>query len=227
MKHYNGKVFNDFLQKLKDYKSGDVLYDYYLSNLGLLIPRIPKDYSRIGILNLDDLVQETYYAFQRAWDRVKWDRFKDTDEEEVKKQLWIYFKKSVGNDVKESVRKLMTGIRVPHRQAWKAGNWGLFEDLFPVFFGNFEKDLADGEVTSWKIEQLSYALDNVMDQYLSFDEAQLLKKFYGVDHKKATLRNLCGDFNKSEKALQTMKMRAIRKLRNDDVKNYILNHFNF
>ena len=223
MKHYNTQAWNNHIHELKGLDKS-VLFHEMLYRVHTLTYNIPKDYSKIGILNAEDLLQEAYLIFLQAWEKIDWGKIEGSNEPE--NVLWAFLSKRIKDRLKRQVNVYVSGIRIPESQRRIQEEWFGIESLFPVFFGRFEQPNT-GEVTSWAIEKLAYALDQVMDEHLSFEEAQLLKKFYGVDYEKSTLRELAEDFNKNESALQNMKHRALKKLRNIDVKNYILNHFNF
>lgn len=251
MQKYNRKVYKRYLKDLKSSpphhmyvgcegvessftepfitgKDGQIDKSYAQRVLDLAAKE-GKDYSRIGILDLNDLIQEYNLAMFKSWDNIAWDRVSQSPEEERQYLVWAYLKKSIRLAVKENIKNLKDGIRVPIYQYKKGEVAGFLTRIFPTLFENqfFSEDMP-----RYEQEILSDFLELTLDKYLdrryngsrntSSIERNVIAMSYGLDGvEKKSAQQLADYFNTTTDSINSTKKRALKKLRDSEAEDWV------
>jgi len=67
MKWYSHPTYKSHLSQMKTYKKIDPIRAPYIDWPRTMANSFERSYSRVGVLDLNDLVQEVYVSFYRAW----------------------------------------------------------------------------------------------------------------------------------------------------------------
>ena len=197
-----------------------------------LVAHIGRKWPEIGLLDYHDLVQEAYFALVKAYSRVNWETIENSTNPDA--SLWAFLKKSVKLDIRIAINSFKDGMRVPRNNIWANNKKGKFEqDNFfstPVdqawFFINDELlSLYDNSSTTlWETEQLHEHLQDVMRKYLTDTERLILEMSYGIDQpedKPRTGKYIGNYFNMTPGNVRVIKLRALKKLKNEEAENYL------
>ena len=106
MKNFNKKIYAINRQTVNDIKS-NIPSDYF-KMATKIANSYSKDYSAIGVMNINDLNQEAYLALLTAWSNVDWTYINKLESnldknKTVSKFLSISIKGIVGDRIKENV----------------------------------------------------------------------------------------------------------------------------
>ena len=194
-----------------------------------------QEYSSIGVLDRNDLIQEAYACFFHVYSNVDWKRLEKSENAEA--ELWSYLKKGTINKLQQELYKVKDGMRITEygiRKAKEENNisnmtviTSLFSQLDKVFFRNQE----DTATTKWETDLLGYFLESKMDDYLDIKsdgtrnykgiEREVIARFYGIDTVSETLKEMGESYEKDASTMRKVKQRALTKLKNDDLKRDI------
>ena len=193
---------------------------------------VAKEWAAVGMLDVLDLLQVCYYYLKVAYDRVDWDKINNSDNPKVR--LWKFIKKSVTLDMRHYINAKKDGMKISTRDLWKNGKQDdFFTVLYPQlwFWHNDESlNIFDTPTTKWDQEMLYEGLMSVMSKKLSDTERIILMFSFGIDEyldKPKSQQFIADYFNQSVSWVQTKKFRALKKLRNEDVKKYLQNFYDF
>ena len=214
---------------LKDMEILDktVLYEHYLSEVGKLANKIPKEYARVGIMDLNDLIQECYVAFIGGWEDLDWEWIEGLDTEDREAAIWGYLKRRIISKVKREINNKRKGIRIPEYLLDQESSAQVYEVLFPDFFKDeFQKAAAESAISMWDIEQLAIGLEVLMNETLNFKERDILNRFYGIDQERESQAKIAIFYKTSASYIGVTKARAIKKMQEyPDAKKIIRKYF--
>lgn len=239
MKWYSHPTYKIHLNEMKNYKDIDPERAPYIEWPRSLANSFERSYSRIGVLDLNDLLQEGYYHFYRAWNKLDWDMINNAPDEEKNGIIINYLKINIKNGIKRAIANDRDTIRIPesyynlrpHGDAYDGkydANYQIdifLTRTFSSFFNHEYLDIAD-EIPNYENEQLNLLIDDIMSQLLTKFEKDVLKKSYGIDEpedRPVSINKIAEWFNKSEIWIKKTKAKALEKLRNEDVEKTITN----
>lgn len=240
MKWYSHPTYKAHLSQMKNFKDIDPEKAPFIEWPRSLANSFERSYARIGVLDLNDLLQEGYYHFYRAWDKLNWELINNAPEEERNGIIINYLKLNIKNGIKRAIANDRDTIRIPeayynlrpHGDAYEGkydGNYQMdifLTRTFSSFFNNEYLNFAD-EVPDYEAEQLNLLLDDIMNKLLSKFEKEVLKQSFGIDEpydKPKSISNIAEWFRKSEIWIKKTKAKALEKLKNEEVEE-IINNF--
>ena len=188
--------------------------------------RRSTDYAAIGIMDVNDLIQEAYLAFIEAYRGV--DFSKDGGE------IWSYLKKTTILNLEKSLRHNKDGIKVPERILFDVGvNTNVLTSIFGKLEEMFSKNAAEVSLTKWESDLTCAFLDMHFDSYLDLKkngkrnlkgiERFVMRNFYGLDGPRMSSKEIGSQFGISESTVGVIKKRAIKKLKDEQSKIEIAN----
>ena len=201
---------------------------HYSKHLLEIAHRKNTEYSSVGVLDTNDLVNLVSLCFTRAWDRVDWESINKMPEGGAKQaQLWSFLKKTITLDLGHEIRYIKDGIRIPHsehlrRLAESDGkNFNAISSLFPQL--KLEMSFADAaiEETEYFNDFKIDALNEVFIKFLNPKERSVLEMSLGVDRDKMSLKEISEELGMKEKTVSANKIKALKKLKEDDARKYL------
>ena len=214
-------------------KKQDPLMHHLLKWVPKIVININREYASAGTLDLNDLIAMGNYHLINAVDRVRRlndPPIADLPAQEQAPNVWAYVKKSIMLDVVKDIHYVKDGVRTHMANGMlrpDAPEQDFVTQLFPDFFDEQFLLYVDNTDTMWSIIQLGIGLDEAMDEFLTFDEAKLIKLFYGIDQDKLSYKQLSKKFRKNTASIRKMKQRAVEKLKNDEARQIIQKFYDF
>ena len=241
MKWYNHRAFKQHIADMEMFKDKNELRHAYSSWVKTISSKFDRSYSRIGVLNFQDLLQEGYVGFYNAWSKLDWELIGSKHEEERIGMITNYLKLSIKRHIVRAITRDRDTIRIPENYYMEKPfgtkhnisqyNKNQQTDIFltRTFASFFEAsdylDVAD-DGGDYIADILNDFLNDVMDVYLSKLEKVIIKMFYGMDEaydKAASVRRIAEYCYKTETNIKVIKYRGLEKLKNKDVKEIIEN----
>ena len=189
--------------------------------------RRSTDYAAIGIMTVNDLIQEAYLAFLEAYSKV--DFTKDGGE------IWSYLKKTTILNLEIQLRGKKDGIRITQYEMFKDGsvNTNVLTGIFGKLEEMFSKNAEEVSLTKWESDLTCSFLDMHFDEYLDLKkngkrnlkgiERFVMRNFYGLDGPRMSSKEIGSQFGISESTVGVIKKRAINKLKDEESKLRIAN----
>jgi RNA polymerase sigma factor (sigma-70 family) len=224
MKNFNKKIFSLNISSLQKVKS-EIPKKYF--NLAINIANsFSKEYSSIGIMNTNDLIQEASYALVKSWKNINWE-YIDSIEDPLdrKKSVTNYLKKSIKGLVKDEIKKNMDGTKKPIKGIWdnetktrRTDVFGFLSILFPNWFDNNVLTLIEDEVYDYDYEQLGQYIETWLAKHVP-KHATMLLMLFGIDDvysKPKAIAEIANKFMMKPEAVRKQKERLIKKLRSNE-----------
>ena len=106
MKNFNKKIYALNQSSVSNLKS-EIPLDYF-KMASKIANSFSKEYSAIGVVNINDLHQEGYYALLKSWSNIDWDLINSLEtkldrKKAISKYLSISIKGLVNDEVKKNV----------------------------------------------------------------------------------------------------------------------------
>ena len=230
MKNFNRKIFSLNITELsKLSKQSNIPVDYY-KMAHKIANSYSKEYAAIGVMNINDLTQEGYYALLRSWRKVDWEYIStlksqlDKDKA-ISKFLSISIKGLIGDQIKLNV----DGSGKPIKGVWNnedkkryTTGFGFISVLFPHWFDSDVLAIIEDEVYDYDYEKLGEYFDSWLKKYIpNYD--LMFKMFYGLDDiysKPKKMRDIANFFGLKVETVRKQKQRLLNKLKmNEDALN--------
>ena len=231
MKWYSHKLHKTHLADMKRFKDSNEMRQAYQSWVSTMANRFERTYPRIGILNFQDLMQEGYVAFYKAWGKLNWELIGEAIEEERPALITNYIKINIKNHIKRAIARDRDTIRIPehyYHVKWNYGGQEKKEYNTDVFltrtFASFETAIDVEYVDDYLSDEINELLHLVMEKFLKSFEKTIIMQSYGIDeaYDKAKPVKAMAEYHKvSETWVKKTKANALKKLRNEDVKKII------
>ena len=221
MKNFNKKIFSLNISSLQKVKS-EIPQKYF--NLAVNIANsFSKEYSSIGVMNTNDLIQESCYALIKSWNNINWKYINQIENKlDRKKSITNYLKKSITGLVKDEIKKNMDGTKKPIKGIWdnktktrRTDVFGFLSILFPNWFDNNVLTLIEDEVYDYDYEQLGNYIETWLDKHLPKYKLMMLMLF-GIDDvysKPKTIAEIAIKFSMRPEAVRKQKERLIKRLK--------------
>jgi len=237
MRWYSHPTYKFHMQEMKKFKDEDAIKAQFIEWPRSIANSFNRNYSRIGVLDLNDLLQEGYYSFYKAWNNLDWNLINNSVPEERNGIIINYLKLNIKNGIKRAIAKDRDTIRIPeayynlrpHGDAYD----GKYDDNYQIdifltktfssFFNNSYFDIID-EVPDYNNEQLNLLLNDIFDKMLTSFEKEVLKKSFGIDEaydKPQSINRIAEWFNKSAIWIKKTKARALDKLKEQEITEVI------
>lgn len=224
-KWVNYKVLKQHIEDLSYVR--DELKDIY-PHVVNVAKTFPRDSIAIGTLDLNDLIQAGHEGLWRAWQKVDWDKLKDSPNPTG--ELWSFLKKRIRWSIRREIDKYGQHIATPINKLEntrnKLGNQYLdrvLVNIFPKFFDGEVVPLWNNE-SPWISIQLEELINEALDEYVSIaDHRTIICKFYGVGYDKMSTKELAEEYKKDPKAISQIVHTVKQKLKNQDFEKIIEN----
>ena len=189
--------------------------------------RRSTEYAAVGVLDLNDLIQEGYLAFLEAYESYK-EREGNFD---TGGEIWTFLKKTTILNYERALRQKKDGIRIPEYA--QPDNVNVLTSIFGKLEELFSKNVSEVAVSKWDTDLTGYFLEVHMDEHLDFtrdgnrdykkNERAIIKSLYGIDEAAKTYKELSEAYQTPEPTLRQIKKRAIKRLQSEDSKEKIAN----
>jgi RNA polymerase sigma factor (sigma-70 family) len=224
MKNFNKKIFSLNISSLQKVKS-EIPKKYF--NLAINIANsFSKEYSSIGVMNTNDLIQEASYALVKSWKNINWEYINSIEDPlDRKKSVTNYLKKSIKGLVKDEIKKNMDGTKKPIKGIWdnetktrRTDVFGFLSILFPNWFDNNVLTLIEDEVYDYDYEQLGQYIETWLAKHVP-KHATMLLMLFGIDDvysKPKAIAEIANKFMMKPEAVRKQKERLIKKLKSNE-----------
>ena len=180
-----------------------------------------KGYDSVGVLDLNDIIQESYVAFLKAWNNVKWDEINESTNPEA--SLWAFLKKSANLNLNRQIREVKDGIKIPEHIVNTTKELRVFTSLFHKLDEMWLQTADDIGMPNYEAELLGFFLDSHFDEFLDKKasgerslkgiERDIIKKLFGIESELGTYAELADYYEISNSSLRKVKSRALEKLK--------------
>ena len=229
MKWYNHKIYRAHKADLKSVERR-LNGSYDMHNVEHIFKYVEdvarqfeRSYSRIGVMDLNDVLQEGYAELLYAWTKLDWEKIEESGNPAG--QRWTYLKTSIKRGMIRAIMDNRSSIRIPRNYYTSkesyyyqySGNYQIdifLSSTFTQMFGDEYFDAVD-EVSNWDNDRLNDFLNELMDKIMTFKEKDILRKMFGMDEhldKKVSIKSLQDYYNMSPRGINKVKNRALRKL---------------
>jgi RNA polymerase sigma factor (sigma-70 family) len=235
MKWYSHPTYKSHLSQMKTYKKIDPIRAPYIDWPRTMANSFERSYARVGVLDLNDLVQEGYVSFYKAWNNLDWNLINKSPENERPGIIINYLKLNIKNAIKRAIARDRDTIRIPesyytlkpHGDAYD-GKYTYQTDIFltRTFSSFFNADYLDiiDEIPDHENDQLNAILHHVMEEVLTPFESEIVCKYYGIDEPndiRVPISKIADWFKKSVVWIKKSKAKAMQKLRTEDVRKKV------
>ena len=229
MEFYSHKVYKLHLAEIELYKEIDKIRGPYMDWPKSIANIFERSYPRIGILSLNDLVQEGNVAFFKAWNKLD-QNLLDSQPDEAHRIAIItnYMKTNIKNTIRRAIANDRDTIRIPENQYNKKDplqKQDIFlTQTFSSFFDSHLLDIPD-EPYEYEQEKINEILNTHMGNNLTSVERQVVSMCFGIDQAhdtKKSFKSVAEWFGKSEAWVRKIKVDALKKLREPQNKEILL-----
>ena len=185
-----------------------------------------KDYSAIGVMNINDLNQEGFLALLTAWKNIDWTYINKLESKldrnkTVSKFLSISIKGIIGDRIKENI----DGSGRPIKGVWNnkdkkrhTNGFGFISVLFPQWFDNDVISILDNETYDYDYDKLGEYLEGWLKKYIP-KYHNMMKMFYGLDDvysKPKKIADIARYYGGNMEGIKKQKQRLLTRLRSND-----------
>lgn len=226
MRWYNHKIYKAHKRDLNSLEKRNGSYDIknvenifkYVKDIAYTFDR---SYNRIGVLDLNDVIQEGYVELLYAWGKLDWEQIEESSNPQG--QLWAYLKLSIKRGMIRAIMDNRSSIRIPRdyystakeRHSQYEYQTDIFlSSTFSAMFGDEYFDIID-DPGSWDAQRLNEFLNDLMDRIMTFKEKDILKKMFGIDEhldKKVSVKEIAKYYHMSERHVKRIKNKALSKM---------------
>ena len=155
----------------------------------------------IGILTINDLIQEGFYGLCAGADRINWETINEANDKE--KTLKSFLSKRIKGAIRRGIDSNRGSMRIPeHKLNEIRKDFGEDKKAVELFFNSVFTSLDDGtpeqqnaaynipDIKSYNKVLLAAYLKGLMLQYLNPKEFQVLRLSYGLDCEKHSAKEI-------------------------------------
>jgi len=228
MKNFNKKIYAINQQSVNKIQS-NIPSDYF-KMAAKIANSYSKDYSAIGVMNINDLNQEAYLALLTAWSNIDWAYINKLESKldknkTVSKFLSISIKGIVGDRIKENV----DGSGRPIKGIWNnkdkkrhTNGFGFISVLFPQWFDSDVISMVEDDVYNYEHDKLGDYLIGWLKKYIP-KYSGMMQMFYGLDDiysKPKKIAEIAKYYSGNIESIKKQKQRLLKRLRsNEDALN--------
>jgi len=193
------------LKSLPDLNYDELSRDQLITKFLPLVENLARKQSTsqqaIGVMTINDLIQEGNYGLCAGVDRIEWDTILEADE--PAKRLKSFLAKRIKGAIRRGVNSNRGTMRIPeHKLNEIRKDFGEDKRAVQLFFNSVFTSLDDGtpeqqaaayniaEVKQYNKELLSAYIKALMLQYLNPKEYQVLRLSYGLDCDKHSAKQI-------------------------------------
>ena len=234
MKNFDIDNYQRHLKDLKAEETTDpLLVTTYMRGAFDIANSFNTEEQASGVLSRNDIIQECYNALLDAWDNVDWNAIQRANNPRAR--TWAFLKKSIQLKARERIHNVKDGVRIPHNKRWEINETKNVDDfltqLFPTewFAENDEAlDLIEyGYNTRYDIEQLGLALQDMFNEYLTFNERYVIENTFGLDGRPLSNKDIAKTLKTSEANVRQIKKRALKTLKTEEIQDYLKEFYEF
>ena len=187
--------------KFWDEYTRDELIIKFLPLVENLARKFSTSQQAIGVMTINDLIQEGFYGLCAGVDRV--DRNKIIEAEDPEKTLKSFLSKRIKGAIRRGIDSNRGSMRIPeHKLNEIRKDFGEDKKAVELFFNSVFTSLDDGtpeqqnaaynipDIKSYNKQLLSAYLKGLMLQYLNPKEFQVLRLSYGLDCEKHSAKDI-------------------------------------
>jgi RNA polymerase sigma factor (sigma-70 family) len=187
--------------KFWDEYTRDELIIKFLPLVENLARKFSTSQQAIGVMTINDLIQEGFYGLCAGVDRV--DRNKIIEAEDPEKTLKSFLSKRIKGAIRRGIDSNRGSMRIPeHKLNEIRKDFGEDKKAVELFFNSVFTSLDDGtpeqqavaynipDMKSYNKQLLSAYLKGLMLQYLNPKEYQVLRLSYGLDCEKHSAKDI-------------------------------------
>ena len=232
MKNFNRKIYalnNEWLSKLSAEELNNIPIEYYIM-ANNIANSFSKEYAAIGVMNINDLHQEGYWALNKSWRRIDWSYISKLEtqldkDKAINKFLSISIKGLISDNIKMNV----DGSGRPIKGIWNnedkkryTTGFGFISVLFPHWFDSDVLSIIEDEVYDYDYDKLGEYLEGWLKKYAPNNHL-MIKMFFGLDDiysKPKSMRSIAHFFGMKVETVRKQKQRHLNKLKtNEDALN--------
>ena len=224
MKNFNKKIYAINRATLNNIET-NIPIDYF-KMAAKIANSYSKDYSAIGVMNINDLNQEAFLALLTAWKNIDWAYINKLESKldrnkTVNKFLSISIKGIIGDRIKENI----DGSGRPIKGVWNnkdkkrhTNGFGFISVLFPQWFDNDVISILDNETYDYDYDKLGEYLEGWLKKYIP-KYHNMMKMFYGLDDvysKPKKIADIARYYGGNMESIKKQKQRLLTRLRSND-----------
>lgn len=224
MKNFNKKIYAINRATLSNIET-NIPIDYF-KMAAKIANSYSKDYSAIGVMNINDLNQEGFLALLTAWKNIDWTYINKLESKldrnkTVSKFLSISIKGIIGDRIKENI----DGSGRPIKGVWNnkdkkrhTNGFGFISVLFPQWFDNDVISILDDETYDYDYDKLGEYLEGWLKKYIP-KYHNMMKMFYGLDDiysKPKKIADIAKYYGGNMESIKKQKQRLLTRLRSND-----------
>ena len=193
----------------------------------------------IGVMTINDLIQEGFYGLCAGADRINWETINEAKDEE--KTLKSFLSKRIKGAIRRGIDSNRGSMRIPeHKLNEIRKDFGEDKKMVELFFNSVFTSLDAGtqeqqniaynipDIQSYNKELLAAYVKGLMLQYLNPKEFQVLRLSYGLDCDKRSAKEIAEILGvkgtSSYVRISQLKKQAITKLIDNVPYTQVLDH---
>jgi len=228
MKNFNKKIYAINRATLSKIET-NIPLDYF-KMASKIANSYSKDYSAIGVMNINDLNQEGFLALLTAWKNIDWNYINTLESKldknkTISKFLSISIKGIIGDRIKENI----DGSGRPIKGIWNnkdkkryTNGFGFISVLFPQWFDSDVIAMVENEVYNYDYDKLGEYLEGWLKKYIPKYNT-MIEMFFGLDDiysKPKSHAEIAKFYCTSMGSVNKQKQRLLARLRsNEDALN--------
>jgi hypothetical protein len=224
MKNFNKKIYAINRATLSNIET-NIPIDYF-KMAAKIANSYSKDYSAIGVMNINDLNQEGFLALLTAWKNIDWAYINKLESKldrnkTVSKFLSISIKGIIGDRIKENI----DGSGRPIKGVWNnkdkkrhTNGFGFISVLFPQWFDNDVISILDNEAYDYDYDKLGEYLEGWLKKYIP-KYHNMMQMFYGLDDvysKPKKIADIARYYGGNMESIKKQKQRLLTRLRSNE-----------
>ncbi len=224
MKNFNKKIYAINRATLSNIET-NIPIDYF-KMAAKIANSYSKDYSAIGVMNINDLNQEGFLALLTAWKNIDWAYINKLESKldrnkTVSKFLSISIKGIIGDRIKENI----DGSGRPIKGVWNnkdkkrhTNGFGFISVLFPQWFDSDVISILDNEAYDYDYDKLGEYLEGWLKKYIP-KYHNMMQMFYGLDDvysKPKKIADIARYYGGNMESIKKQKQRLLTRLRSND-----------
>ena len=224
MKNFNKKIYAINRATLSNIET-NIPIDYF-KMAAKIANSYSKDYSAIGVMNINDLNQEGFLALLTAWKNIDWAYINKLESKldrnkTVSKFLNISIKGIIGDRIKENI----DGSGRPIKGVWNnkdkkrhTNGFGFISVLFPQWFDSDVISILDNEAYDYDYDKLGEYLEGWLKKYIP-KYHNMMQMFYGLDDvysKPKKIADIARYYGGNMESIKKQKQRLLTRLRSND-----------
>ena len=194
------------LSRLPDVNYGDYSRNQLIAKFLPLVENLARKFSTsqqaVGVMTINDLIQEGNYGLCAGVDRINWDTVIEAKDQE--KTLKSFLSKRIKGAVRRGIDSNRGSMRIPeHKLNEIRKDFGEDKRMVQLFFNSVFTSLDAGtpeqqnqaynipdDIKSYNKELLAAYIKSLMLQYLNPKEFQVLRLSYGLDCEKHSAKEI-------------------------------------